>query len=85
MSACAACGKTQMAGLKFRVVDGKLLCEKCAKGKCEKCGGELETLSAMVSEDERSFISAVECEKCGHTATLKTPRTAPYNPIRAIV
>lgn len=84
MSACEACGKPHMAGLKFRVVDGELLCEKCAKGECEKCGGELETLSAMVSDDERFFIKAVECKKCGHTATLKIPRTAPSKPIRAI-
>lgn len=53
--------------------------------ECEKCGGELETLSAMVSDDTRHFIKAVECEKCGHTTTLKTPRTAPYKPIRASV
>lgn len=85
MSQCEACGKPQMAGLKFRVVDGKLLCENCAKGKCEKCGGELKTLSDMVSDDTRHFIKAVKCKKCGHTATLKEPRTAPYKPIRAIV
>lgn len=53
--------------------------------KCEKCGGELKTLSAMVSDDTRHFIKAVECKKCGHTMTLKIPRTAPYNPVSAIV
>ena len=53
--------------------------------KCSKCGGDIETLSAMVSEDERHYIKAVECKECEHTATLKEPRTAPYTPIRAIV
>ena len=55
------------------------------KKTCSKCGGELKTLSAMVSDDERHYISAVECKECGHTATLKEPRTAPYKPVRAIV
>lgn len=54
-------------------------------GTCTECGGKLKTLSVMVSDDERFFIKAVECKACEHTATLKIPRTAPYNPIRAIV
>lgn len=52
---------------------------------CTKCGGELKTLNAMVSDDERHYIKEVKCKECGHTATLKEPRTAPYKPIRAIV
>lgn len=52
---------------------------------CTECGGELETLSAMVSDDTRHYIKAVKCKACGHKATLKEPRIAPYKPIRAIV
>ena len=52
---------------------------------CSKCGGELKTLSAMVSDDTRHYIKAVKCKAWGHTATLKEPRIAPYVPIRAIV
>ena len=53
--------------------------------KCEECGGKNKTLSAMVSEDTRHFIKAVECIECGHKVTQKIPRTAPYTPSRAIV
>ena len=51
---------------------------------CDECGGKLKTLSAMVSEDTRHYIKAVECVECGHKVTLKILRTAPYTPIRAI-
>lgn len=45
---------------------------------CEKCGGKLKTLSAMVSEDSIHYIKAVECIECGHKVTLKILRTDPH-------
>lgn len=53
--------------------------------KCDNCNEEYETLSAMVSDDERHYIKSVKCTVCGHTTTLKIPRAAPYRQIAAIV
>lgn len=52
--------------------------------QCPECGGDYETVSAMVSDDYKHFIKAVKCTECGYETTLKIKRAAPYTPIRAI-
>jgi len=53
--------------------------------KCEKCGGETKTLSAVISNDEQQHVCVIECTMCKNTETVVSARIGAPKQIDMIV